>query len=433
MYIKNRDFFISAVFVLSCFFSWPATAETLDAWAQRALLIQNNIDNNLPLARTTWVGTHNSFANADDDNFSFGVNQGMSMRRQLDAGVRELVLDLHKANKQIRMCHNNTGFGGCVKNITGWRRFTAGLKDIRDWINAGNQDQVVMIKLELAGSAKDSLNKVYKAIDESGIISMVYRPDSQSYQGNGGDDNCTLLNTDHLTKSQILAAGKNVLMITYGCTGNSSFNGHVFNAAQSMKDFKSADDIENLGDGERYTTMSRVKDGTVKGGDDAKLKPSTVGGFLNAGLNIFELYGYAAEGSGWKVDGEYPVSQSDLVWSWDAVGYEPNGDGSCTVISHDSDRFRDISCGERLYAVCLRTNQSQIDWALTSQPVYLGEAQAQCQQDYGAEYQFSTPHSQHELNAVLETRHSNSLGQVDLWINYQRIGNQWIADHASNP
>ena len=66
----------------------PVQAET---WAQKALKIQNTIDNGAVLSQTTWVGTHNSFANADDDDY-LDVNQGDSIKNQLRAGVRQLGL-----------------------------------------------------------------------------------------------------------------------------------------------------------------------------------------------------------------------------------------------------------------------------------------------------------------------------------------------------
>ena len=42
----------------------------LQEWGDTVLNYQATIDNDLSLVSTTWIGTHNSFANDDDDSFS---------------------------------------------------------------------------------------------------------------------------------------------------------------------------------------------------------------------------------------------------------------------------------------------------------------------------------------------------------------------------
>ena len=427
--MKHCISFLSVLFVIILI--QPATAETTDQWAIRALNIQAAVDNDAPLAETTWAGTHNSYANADDDDFS-DLNQAMSIGDQLDSGIRELVFDVYYSGGALRMCH-----GTCAKYFSGWRKFKYGLSDIRQWIESGNQDQVVMLKLELGSSAKKKPNKVENKIEDQ-IGDYVYRTTNVPDYGELGGNNCTEIPAETLTKSKILSAGKNIIVIyTDSCMSDGGLNQNVFYGGSSFDDVSSVKDLSDLSSNYKNTTIMRTKDSATKqgtfGSDTVKIKPGNVADFMAAGLNILEVYGFNATGSDWKKDGEYPVGADDLVWSWDETGKEPNGSGNYAMLESETNRFRDASGSEVKYAACRKLvnvngSRTYSDWMITATKVAFADAEATSIDESNGEYFFAAPRNKIELNSLIAARNDAGLNSYDLWINYQYVNGSWLAD-----
>lgn len=421
--------------------TFPLTlwAETQESWGERALAIQNSIDHDAPLAEATFPGTHNSFANnTDDDYINDALNQARGIIDQQNRGIRSIGLDLHWSNDKVRMCHNNLSWSPCIENITGKRRFRAYLKDLANWANT-NPDQVVLIHID------DVDNKAGKIDDEivNYIASHTLRTDSGvTTHGNYGSNGCTKLPVDTLTKSKVVASGKNVIFWSNNkCKDKSTFNDYVFYAANGVDDVNAPDKLDTYGTAQ--TTLHRAKDATTKGTNSSnkpKLKPSTVDGYLSAGLNIFEVYGYSATGSDWKSSGEYPIAAADMVWTWDFNdsdgngSYEPDGTGNCAYLSSASQRFRDASCSETKYAACRRLvtdangTRAYNDYIITSIPSSFANAEAQCLSDGADEYYFATPRNKVEMDALVNAISAQGLSQQDVWINYSKNSGRWIAD-----
>ncbi len=398
--------------VISCFISLvlttPLQAETTEEWAQRALRIQNSIDNDVALTKTTWIGTHNSYANAHDDNFS-DLNQAYSVREQLELGVRELVYDVHYSYSDVRVCHNGSDIGGCIDGITGNRKLKDALDDIVEWIEDGNNDQVVLLKLELQNSAQNNINKIEKKI-ENHILNYTYTPEQASPLGSYYS--CTELNTSQLSKKNVLNAGKNVILLTTeDCQKDNGFNKMVFYGGDFIEDVNSVEKLESWSASEKANRMSRVKDSVTKQrilstATSAKLRPNTIQDYLDEGLNILEFYGFNASGSEWKVNGEYPVALEDVVWSWDEG--EPNDwhGEDCGMINSQG-RFNDADCGNSYSFVCYDDSQGWTVTAVSSVWTYGDMACA----DTGSS--FKAPVNKVELNALNEV-----LGGNSAWINY---------------
>ncbi|MCP4133127.1 MAG: hypothetical protein GY754_19325 [bacterium] len=418
--------------------SLSAIVESTDEWAMRALNIQAGVDNDAPLSETTWAGTHNSYANADDDNF-LDLNQGMSLTDQLNSGIRELVFDVYYSGdaifnigKALRMCH-----GTCEKNVSGWRKLKYGLNDIRQWLENGNPDQVVILKLELGSSAKKKLNKVEDKIEDC-IGDYVYRTTNVSNYGELGNNNCTELPSGSLTKSKILSAGKNIIVLYTGsCLGDGGLNKNIFYGGSSVDDVSSVNDLESLSSAYKNTTLMRTKDAATKqgtfGSDSVKMKPGNVADFMNAGLNIFEVYGFNADGSDWKKEGEYPVGAVDLVWSWDQAGYEPNGTGDYAMVKSDTGRFRDALGSETMHAACRRLvnadgSRAYADWKITGTRVTVAEAENSCISEFNGEYFFAAPRNKIELDSLAAARNEAGFSDEDIWINYTYESGSWKAD-----
>ncbi|WP_298776437.1 hypothetical protein [uncultured Shewanella sp.] len=417
-------------------------AETTEDWGKRSLNIQNRIDHDAPFYETTWPGTHNSFANADDDNLNADwTNQSMSIKQQLDSGIRELVFDVHYDSNAVRVCHNNSGvqilgLGECIDGYTGNRKLSNALDDLVEWLDDGHRDEVILLKIELAKSGKNNINKVRKKIDN--IDEEYYLPSAVSYHDDE-DYGCTALPVT-LTKSKVLSSGKNIVVFSGECYNNGGFHDMVFSTEGLMEDYSDPDEV--FATRSNTTDMTRTKDGYTKGGllygsgaldsGKTKLRPSTVTSYLSAGLNIFETYGFGANGSSWKADGEYPVSAEDLVWSWDANSLEPDGTGSCAMLGGSSDRFHDVVCTETYIAACRKLVDDSAErisgeWALTDELVNFSDAEGACTAIGDGEYVFATPRNKVELDTLIQLK-NNANVTAHMWINYQQVDGVWIAD-----
>ncbi|WP_299496631.1 hypothetical protein [uncultured Shewanella sp.] len=430
---------VGGILAICCQFG-GVQAETAQEWGMRALNIQAHIDNDAPFYETTWAGTHNSFSNADDDNlYSDWTNQSMSLKQQLDSGIRELVFDIHYDDDAVRLCHNNTGFqlwgyGSCVDSYTGNRKLTNALDDLVEWLDDGHRGEVILLKVELAESGEENINKVHKQLDN--IYDEYYLPSAFMLSPSDG---CSVL-PSVLTKSKVLASGKNIVLFSSDCYSNNTFNSMVFTSQSMMEDYKYVDDIALTRS--TSTDMTRVKDGMTKGGvlynlgildvKPLKLKPSNVTDFLTAGLNIFETYGFGANGDDWKVDGELPVAAKDLIWSWDELTRQPNGSGSCAKLNEGSDRFYDANCSHSYIAACRKLvdiNGARVtaQWALTDSNVNFFDAENACSALSDGEYVFATPRNKVELDQLLNVRGMLNFDE-NIWVNYQLVDNVWIAD-----
>ncbi|NQZ06840.1 MAG: hypothetical protein HRT35_06735 [Algicola sp.] len=421
----------------------PVVAETTEEWGHRVLNLQANLDFEAPLAKTTWVGSHNSFANAGDDSM-VDYNQAYSLKHQLRKGVRELVFDVHWELNKMMLCHNNVNsFVECGDGITGNRKLTRALDDIKEWLNEDqNLDQIVLLKLEMTDSARRHINKVEKKILGS-MGSYVYRPDIESSHGDlDSSTGCTALPSSTLTKKQVLDAGKNVIIFnTHDCISDGGFNNLAFYAdnkqegGASLGNVKSTTKLKDWTAAKSGTTMSRAKDAMTReqilsDADSVKMKPSNIEEWMLAGLNIFELYGFDANGSRWIKDSERPVQAEDMVWSWSTGQPDNWNDADCAAIN-SAGKMDDASCSYHLHFAC-KTDPTldSNGWVVTS---VTGSWQSGYQACESIDATFSAPTSLIELHALKDTiAETNGAGAVT-WINYtdQKLEGQWLANKSS--
>lgn len=421
---------LSTFTLVSCAIALPVMAESIDDWGQRALSVQNSLDNDAPLNQTTWPGTHNSNSNNDDDDIhNLVLNQSRGLKEQLDEGIRSLVLDVHYTWSEVRVCHNNVDmWGACIENFTGSRKFKNALNDIVEWVE-DNPTEVVLLKLELMSSAVDNINKVMKKVNDQDTY--YYMPSSLD------DDTFPDLNPDgckdlpsNLTKSKVLASGKNIILYTDKCYDNSKASNRIFSIGD-IENAKDEEDIKTID----HTMIIRVKDGATKSGDDnPSMLPSNIASYLDDGINIIETYGYGATGSDWKKSGEYPISANDLVWSWDE--YEPLAsveEGTVAILSKESNRFQTEDAALLLRPACRQLVDEEGDrldesWIIGPNMVTFDEAEAACLLAGNNEYYFATPRNKRELNALIEYRDMYNASDEAIWVNYQKISGVWIAD-----
>lgn len=103
--------------------------------------------------------THNAMSNVEDG-WSL-ANQNFGIARQLDDGIRGMMLDTYDEDGELLLCHVLCGLGS--------RPLVEGLQDINAFLEA-NPDEVVSIIFENYISQAQTAS----AFDESGLIDFVY-------------------------------------------------------------------------------------------------------------------------------------------------------------------------------------------------------------------------------------------------------------------
>ncbi len=111
------------------------------------------------LNEVVFPATHNSMSNADD--LWFGPNQEHGLARQLQDGIRAMLIDTYAWNGGIYLCHSLCELGS--------RLLVDGLRDIATFLTA-NPNEVVALLIEDHISAADS-DKVFM---QSGLSELAY-------------------------------------------------------------------------------------------------------------------------------------------------------------------------------------------------------------------------------------------------------------------
>jgi len=107
-----------------------------------------------PYDKVAYATTHNAMA-AHEMGFAF-PNQRNRMRKQLDDGIRGLMLDLHKEGDTPMLCH-----GPCA---LGKQDLVEGLVEIREFLDA-NPNEVITLLLEPSGVNAAEIAAAFSAAD----------------------------------------------------------------------------------------------------------------------------------------------------------------------------------------------------------------------------------------------------------------------------
>lgn len=352
------------------------------SWVHRALLLQNKLGHGLPLVHNSIVATHNSF-NATDDNTpptlsGSDYNQLYGIVDQLRMGVRAIEIDVHWAPgrdgspqtffREPMVCHGRDGGQGNA-GCTTEKPLREVLAELRAWLDA-HPDEAVVLYLEddIAGTLPADQRALAYATtaqvvaDEIG--DLVYGPGwhgSACDNSNPATDPGSWLN---VSRRQILAAGKQLLLYTETCAGgtwDTLFHRKTGdNVTQGTQESYEGRGYEPGADNcvfaaFRRRTWTRVwEDSTVVtaaagGGAPAAITPEVARELMRCGLNMPSL------------DRLYPADGrlAAMVWSW-AENEPASDDGRDCAAQGTDGRFFAAVCGEtRPYACVSDTNPDQ--------------------------------------------------------------------------
>jgi len=366
-------------------FSNIAQADSIDAfnnsWVGQALDLQRGLDNNAPIIDNNILGTHNTYNSEvyEACNFSVGCRyldpqQKYSIKDQLRMGARFIELDVHwtakmeslfSYPKRLLLCH-----GFCSLND---KYATEGFNEVKDWLNdSKNSDEVLILYIEDASENHHS--DLFNQIND--------RFGSKIYPSQG----CKSI-PDTLTKAQILAAGKQVILWKDGgCSSNASMSSTAFTGLGKVG--RIWEDSTTLG------TIAEFFDGGID-----SINASEVREAFKTGANIVNLDDMVMN------DGRLEAA----IWSWD--NNEPNNSGGnqdC-ALQWGNGRWDDAACIEMKYVACQADDGR---WAVSRTTATWLVAPAACGL-LGSGYEFAAPVNSQENEALKAVKG----GIANIWLN----------------
>jgi hypothetical protein len=415
--------FSGLMWLLLCVAANFAHADYYQSWQNLALQKQNKLDINLPLGQASFLYTHNSFNSSAYANLGsyWDPNHVLPLVGQLDMGVRAIELDIHwtatdSGNQQIQLCHGTNDHTGC--SIFD-RRFADGIKEVNSWLRQNqNRQEVVMIYLEdhLDGHYDEAINIMQQYFAE-----LVYKP--AGCQGI----------PHNISKADILAAGKQVLLIGGNCA-TSNWSNYVFNGVWPTKngsfsgyptctvDGMSAEQIKN--------TLVRIYEDSTNltewfGDHNQTIRAQVMNDAVKCGLGIV----------GAEPLTEYDSRMAAAIWSW-AEG-EPNnynGNENCAVLNAEG-RFNDVNCENANAFACFDKNNT--DWRISQQKSAWINGEPICQAEFGSTYHFAVPRRAPENLDLIERRALSGRAGESVYLNYddQEQEGNWLPNDypALNP
>ena len=345
------------------------------------MALQRSLNLNQPIINNNIQGTHNSFnseAYRDIDSY-IDPQQKVSLYDQLRIGARFIELDVHWTTyasgwpwnwrQQLLLCHG-TDFGCGLTD----RKLTSGMNEIKNWLNE-NPDQVIILYIE--DYSENHHNDLYNQIND--------RIGHKIYQSGG----CVDI-PDTLSKAQILAAGKQVILWKdKGCSSYAPLNAMAYSG------------LGNVGRiWEDATTTSWVA-GIFDGGVD-RLSNSDIRNAYATGANIINLDDMKTGDDRLKAG----------IWSW--AENEPNNasnNENCAVQKSDG-RWNDLPCDQSYLYACKNTQTGQ--WALSQNEGYFEDGISACQTL--GDYEFSVPSNS------LDNEGLKSINPgLSIWLNHEDI------------
>lgn len=417
---------ISSVFFLITMVITSNATATPSADQVKRLTMQHRLDYDAFLVDATWIGTHNSF-NAAQSGYPI-PNQKYTMIEQLNNGFRVLSYDLYNAFGTTRLCHAECSPSDDTLSAT--------LSDLGNWLNA-NPDDVVMIILE-DGLAGDSEHNSAASTIRNQLANYVYSPELNN---NSSDGECRFLPLRSLTKGDVLAAGKQVILTAYeGCNNQGDWRNLVWELRNTGY---LADEYVDAGDLRYRDTLSLIyEDRSIWGADlhcatpDLSDFEGLISDIVNGGPSAVDISNCI---DGWELTSneihqaltqgvaivglDYGVEESrheGVIWSW--ASSQPNGGTRQNCASRSGGGWQDSACSTTLKFACQEISSGR--WAISPSTGTWSNGQSTCQAL--GNYNFTAP-----VNAQADDQMyaaALAAGATTLWINASDQNNegQWV-------
>eukprot|EP01084_Bolivina_argentea_P139117 244765_1 len=404
----------------------PTSYESiLITWASNTLSLQHQIDNDLPLSQTTWIGTHNSFSNNKDGSYtSVQLNQPDSLQKQLQRGARQVGFDVYiykyitinglSTKSKLVVCHQVSNDACMAESyLSGAEGLKQHIKTVRDFFaNGAHANEVVIIRLYLDRQVYNNkpglLDQLFEDVFGSSNPSHVYLSDTVS-------STCRKLPIT-LTKNDVLSAGKNiVIVIAKSKQCDSKYSKWVFDwESNDIVKIKSVGELS--GTETEQNRFTRIFDDSTKFDPDLErdINPNknNIMSYFEAGLNNAELYGFNANPDNW---GTNVVHNYHCVWSW-AEHYPISGPQCVLYDINNQHRFTQSDCNHYNKVCCFDHDTNT--WSITSDSYQWSDSLNACST-------FDVPKNAYQMK-LLKTTVSQSC-----WVKYKWVdGIGWTTDDS---
>lgn len=441
--------FASVVAATAIPWSINAAIDTDDDKVTR-LDLQGQIDNFAPFSKTLWAGAHNGYASYSWSKGTYtDVNQYYSPKSLLSRGIREMEFDIYPEgtfDSTPMLCHNSLENKALCSSFHA--KLSEGLDDLKSFLQA-NPDEVVLLKIEAYkhNDHNNWHNKIGERL-QNDIGDYLLLPSDWGYP----DKSCASLPVSHLTKRDILAAGKQIVAVvqtprdhsdlcSYHSAGNySKFWNTVFigvDAFDSSGNLKSNQPFCQNGNDKCVSNdqtshynarnMTVVIDDATQlntdGPSSSKTGSKVMSSWAKKGAQILELALVEANNtSAASGYGANEVQIEDYIWSWKAN--RPNGNGDCASLEND-DAIADKACTTYQYHACVDEDRN---WKLSSEKGTWHMGFASCKA-LGGTYTFGMPFNAYEQVQLLNVIGSSSENH---WVNYYKAFDDFWLSNATN-
>lgn len=394
-------------------------------WAQRALSLQAHLDLDAPLAAVTWPHTHNSFNSRAYARWGRYIdpNQLLTIAEQLRWGIRSVEFDVHwawsarpghKWEKALLLCHANKNNLFCDPFD---RTLAEGLAEVRRFLAAPeNRHEVLVLYIEDFMHQRSDL--ALRAIADS-IAPYIYRPEP-------GEKPCVGIPMD-ITKRQILAAGKNLLLMgghavcgnpepwrTWAYAGVGDFTNDSYPTAD-IAAYRRAGCDAVFDRGFQHSHWLRVQEDRTKVSTVLRkartLSMDDIHLLTRCGVN---LIGFDQLRAG-------DPRLAALVWSWQEF-YPSARPGDDCAAQQGNGRWVNRNCAEE-HAFACRLPDGGWEVSTRHGPWYQG--QEECARLGAGQARFSLPVNGRESEAL--RRQSATADTSPVWVHYQAVSGEWVA------
>lgn len=382
------------------------------SWVDRALDLQYQLGGDVPMRNAPIIGTHNSFNSVAEMGLTAATadpNQQLSIVDQLNLDIRAIELDVHwtvsPSTGQLAplVCHGFDNHFPCSTEKT----LGPVLDEVGGWLREpANSDQVLFLYLEDHLDNQAGYDAAAAILQEK-LGDLLYAP-----AAGGG---CQKLPLD-LTRDQILAAGKRVVLVGNSkCGIGTAWPALVFNWEDHRETGTPLfSEFPTCG---RDYTRAEYESTQIRYYEDARPSQPTA-------LRITPQVAAEMARCGVDLLGFDQLMPNDprltaLVWSW-AKG-QP-GRGSCAVqTSHPgslSTRWKTLSCGELRRPACRRGTT----WSLGAEAVTEQRGRAECRARHA---QFAVPRTGFEAQLLRQKMQGSRTTQA--WLGYVKRRGGWVA------
>jgi hypothetical protein len=407
------------------------------SWTAKALRLQREIDVNTPLNEATILGTHNSYnSSAYQTPYRYpDPNHIISIYDQLEMGIRSVELDAHWSitntfAHNILLCHSDADHHECGYYD---RPFTQGLTEIRDWLTA-NPGEVVLLYIEKHVDGHEPRLASYL---EQYLGKYIYKTNHDRNK-NAEANSCVPL-PGSMTKADVLRAGKQLLIVTKGCDGNSLlyverdkypliWNDYVFAGVGMIPDrpfefidvvpdeFSAYPDCGKSGaflPDINHTSLWRVyEDGTMGTSHVKRMDAAQMQEIVRCGIN-------------WQTMDQLKIADPRLraaIWSW-ATDYPKDGHGTCASYQQDAG-IVNTDCENNRSGYACQDIDTHSFTAIAASGNW-NQGKTVCRQ-LGKSWRFATPINGQQMDELKQK--VAALNLKDIWLNYfmDRKGN-WVA------